>query len=97
MTALSLQLPNTLAKASAQIAKRLGISRVALIRRALIHELEAIQTQKEQSAMMAAFNAMRKNKSYLKETREIDVSFGDSFKDMLKDNREKSEWWTKIV
>ncbi|BBJ31128.1 hypothetical protein RAS_02370 [Rickettsia asiatica] len=47
MTSLSITLPDNIAKASNEIAKKLGLSRTAFIRQAIIHELDILQSQFE--------------------------------------------------
>jgi metal-responsive CopG/Arc/MetJ family transcriptional regulator len=47
MISLSIILPDTIAKASNEAAKKLGISRTEFIRQAIIHELNNFQLQAE--------------------------------------------------
>jgi len=88
MIALSIHLPDPLAKASQQAAEELGISRTQFIRQALIHELESYETQRERTAMAKSFKKMSKNTHYLKELSSIDNDLSDALPD------DKEAWWT---
>ncbi len=89
MTALSLHIPDKLAKESQEAAEELGVSRTEFIRQALIHELENFHAQREREAIAKCFAAMRKNPDYMKTIHELDKGF-DS--DRLPDD--EGEWWT---
>lgn len=89
MATLSIILPDTLAKASQEAAKKLGVSRTQFIRRAIAHELESFQSQLEQEAMAKSMNAMKKSKSYLQESEEIIEGFHSILP------KEEKEWWNK--
>ena len=87
MTTLSIVLPDNLAKASQEIAARLGISRTQFIRQAIAHELEDFQSQLEEEAIVKAFSAMKDNKKYLEETKKLTEGLNS---DLPNDGE---EWW----
>jgi metal-responsive CopG/Arc/MetJ family transcriptional regulator len=89
MTSLSVILPANIADASNEAAKKLGISRTAFIRKAIVHELDNFKAQLEETEIIRSFNAMKKSKKYLKEAEDIVESM---FSDLPK---EKDEWWSK--
>lgn len=89
MTALSLQLPDNLAKASQKAAQKLGVSRSEFIRQAIVHELEHLKTRLELEAIASSFEAMKKNKHYQQETEEMDKNWNDALPD------DTEEWWKK--
>ncbi|WP_341788618.1 MULTISPECIES: ribbon-helix-helix domain-containing protein [unclassified Rickettsia] len=71
MTNLSITIPDDIAKASNEVAKKLGLSRTAFIRQAIIHELDNLQSKFEQEGIIKSFNAMKKSPQYLEEAEEI--------------------------
>jgi metal-responsive CopG/Arc/MetJ family transcriptional regulator len=77
MTAISLQLPDDLARESKDIAESIGISRTELIRRALRHELNEVKSQLEREAMAHALEIMRDDPAYNRESEELDVSLDE--------------------
>ncbi|WPY01752.1 hypothetical protein Trichorick_01670 (plasmid) [Candidatus Trichorickettsia mobilis] len=87
MTNLSIALPNHIAKASNEAAKRLGISTTAFIRQAVVHELNNFQSELEQNNIVESFNAMKESKEYLKESEELTENLNSN----LPEEREK--WW----
>jgi predicted transcriptional regulator len=89
MTSLSITLPNDIAKASNEIAKKLGISRTAFIRQAVVHELNNFQTQIEQDDIIKSFTAMKESKQYLEEAEELIESLNSALP------KESEEWWNK--
>ena len=89
MTTLSLRLADSLAMESSRTAKELGISRTEFIRRALTHELERIQREKEIEEMRRAARAMAADPDYLREAEELDEGLYDPIGD-----EEDEEWWT---
>lgn len=89
MTALSIHLPENLAKASQEAAAELGVSRTEFIRQAVIHELENFQAARERNAMAKSFAAMRNHPGYMKESDGLDKGFDNN---NLPDDEE--EWWT---
>ncbi len=89
MTSLSITLPDNIAKAINEIAKKLGLSRTAFIRQAIIHELDNLQSQFEQDDIIKSFNAMKKSKKYLEETAEITENLNSELLE------EKEKWWNK--
>src|SRR5579872_4504150 len=89
MTTLSIILPDTLAKASQDAAGRLGISRTQFIRQAIAHELENFQVRLEQEAIVKSISAMKNDKKYMKEAKEITEGFNSSLPN------DGEEWWTK--
>jgi metal-responsive CopG/Arc/MetJ family transcriptional regulator len=90
MSALSIQLPDTLAKASKHAAHKLGISRAEFIRQAIEHELESLEARREIESIAKSFKALKKNASYLKEIQELDEGFNTTT--LPKD---KKQWWKK--
>lgn len=88
MTALSIQLTDSIAKDTARVAKKLGISRAEFIRKAIIHELEIFKIQTQQNRIIKSFNAMKLDSEYLKESNIIDNTDSDL-------PIEKDEWWKK--
>lgn len=89
MTTLSINLPDSLAKASQEVASKMGISRTEFIRQAVLHELKHFQAKLEEEAMVASIKAMKKSKNYDKEVEDIVDGFST---DLPKD---KNKWWRK--
>ncbi|OGT66731.1 MAG: hypothetical protein A3J38_09125 [Gammaproteobacteria bacterium RIFCSPHIGHO2_12_FULL_45_9] len=87
MTTLSIVLPDTLAKASQEIAKQLGLSRTQFIREAIAHELERIRAFREQKAITHSMAAMKKSPAYLAEAEELTEGLTDTLPD------DEDEWW----
>lgn len=88
MTALSLRIPDALARESSRAAKALGISRTELIRRALKSELERLQREKEIEGMQRALAAMAADPEYLRQAEELDDGLYEPIDDV------EEEWWT---
>jgi metal-responsive CopG/Arc/MetJ family transcriptional regulator len=72
MTAISLRLPDDLARQSKEVAEKIGISRTELIRVALEHELANIRKQMERNDMAKALQAMRDDPDYRREVSDLD-------------------------
>ncbi|MCC8371854.1 MAG: ribbon-helix-helix domain-containing protein [Rickettsia endosymbiont of Pseudomimeciton antennatum] len=89
MTSLSITLPDTIARASNEAAKKLGISRTEFIRQAIIHELNNFQLQAEQVAIVKSFTAMKKSKEYIEEMVEITETLNSELP------QEGKKWWNK--
>lgn len=89
MTALSIHLPDSIAKASKIAARKLGLSRSEFIRQAILHELDNMQARLELEEMAKSFSAMKKHKDYLSESEEIENQLNDELPE------EKEEWWKK--
>jgi predicted transcriptional regulator len=87
MTNLSIALPNNIAKASNEAAKKLGISTTAFIRQAVINELNNFQSELEQNDIIKSLNAMKKSKEYLKESEELIKNLNSNLPE------EREEWW----
>ncbi len=87
MISLSITLPNNIATASNEVAKKLGISRTEFIRKAVIHELNNFQVHLEQNDIIKSFTAMKKSKEYLKESEELIEGLNSNLP------QEKEEWW----
>ena len=87
MSALSIELPDELADTSLAVAQRLGLSQSELVRRALVNELEKIQSDWELDAMVASFEAMKRDPAYLAEAEELDTGLETSLPE------EADEWW----
>ncbi|WP_425359982.1 MULTISPECIES: ribbon-helix-helix domain-containing protein [unclassified Candidatus Tisiphia] len=89
MTSLSITLPDTIAKASNEDAKKLRISRTEFIRQAIIHELSSFQLPAEQVAIVKSFTAMKKSKKYIEEMVEITETLNSELP------QEEKKWWSK--
>ncbi len=87
MTAISLKLPDELARESTQAAEMLGISRTELIRVALEHELAAISKHLERADMAKAIEAMREDTDYGRVCAELDQGLMESLPN------EPENWW----
>lgn len=87
MAAISLNLPDDLAKESKQLAESIGISRTELIRRALRHELDDIKAQLERQAMAGALEKMRRDPEYLRESERLDQQMSEQLAE------EADGWW----
>jgi metal-responsive CopG/Arc/MetJ family transcriptional regulator len=87
MAAISLKLPDKLAQQSAKAAEKIGISRAELIRIALEHELAVINKRLEREEMATAFEAMRGDSDYERESAILDQRLLDSLPD------EPENWW----
>jgi metal-responsive CopG/Arc/MetJ family transcriptional regulator len=89
MTSLSITLPDTIAKASNEAAKELGVSRTEFIRRAIIHELNNFKTKSEEMEIIKSFNAMKQSAKYINESEEL---IDNLFTELP---QEEDEWWNK--
>ena len=87
MAAISLKLPDELARQSKEIAEKIGISRTELIRVALEHELANISKQMERNNMAKALEAMREDPDYQSETSELDQGLAEELPN------ETDRWW----
>jgi len=88
MTALSIVVPDELAKDSSLIAKKLHISRSQFIRLAIENEIKAYRLMGEQQEMLVGFKALKQQASYLDEINDLeqlDVNLKD----------EGASWWKK--
>ena len=89
MTSLSITIPDTIAKASNEAAKELGVSRTEFIRRAIIHELDDFKTRSEEIGIIKSFNAMKRSAKYYEESKEL---MDNLFTDL---SQEEEGWWNK--
>ena len=87
MTAISLKLPDELARKSTQAAEKMGISRTELIRVALEHELADINKRLERADMAKAIEAMREDADYERESTVLDQGLMEALPD------EPDKWW----
>ena len=87
MAAISLKLPDELARKSTQAAEKMGISRTELIRVALEHELAAISKRLERADMAKAIEAMREDPDYVQESDILDQGLMESMP------HEPENWW----
>ena len=87
MTALSIKLPDELAESSRQIARRIGISRSELIRRALVHEIEAVQASLERQAMAQSLRLLAQRPEDLAAAEALDEALSEPLAG------EGDEWW----
>lgn len=90
MTAISINLPESLAEASQEAARALGVSRNQFIRQAIAHELKQLRMQQEQQAMAKVFKIMDSSPEYLAESREIESGLNSTLPEDDEEN-----WWTK--
>lgn len=89
MASLSITLPDTIAEASNEAARNLGVSRTEFIRRAIVHELDIFKTKVRESEIIKSFDAMKKSKEYLKEAEDITESL---FSELP---QEEDNWWDR--
>ena len=89
MTTLSINLPESIAKASQNMAKKLGMSRTQFIRIAISHELENVESRIEQENMAQSLIAMKTSKQYLAEADEIMEGLNTELPE------DESGWWSK--
>jgi metal-responsive CopG/Arc/MetJ family transcriptional regulator len=89
MTTLSINLPDTIAKASQEAANKMGISRTEFIRQAVAHELKHFQETLEEKEMVASMIAMKESKTYLKEIDYITKGFSTDLPE------DRNGWWHK--
>jgi metal-responsive CopG/Arc/MetJ family transcriptional regulator len=87
MTAISLKLPDELARKSTQAAEKLGISRTELIRVALEHELADISKRLKRADMAEAIEAMRDDPDYERESDSLDQGLVEEMP------HEPENWW----
>jgi len=77
MIALSIKLPTQRAEQSQVLAKKLGITRSELIRRALIHEIEEAEAGMERRSMADSLIAMQVNKCEVEANQALDHAFDE--------------------
>lgn len=87
MTPLSIKLPDKLASASQETARRLGISRSELIRLSLEHEIERIEADLERREMAQSLTAMANSPMYLRHAATLDSALDEPLAD------EQDNWW----
>ena len=87
MTAISLKLPDELARKSTKAAEKMGISRAELIRVALEHELADINKRLERADMAKAVEAMREDPDYERESASLDQGLMEDLPNELEN------WW----
>jgi len=87
MTAISLKLPDELARQSTKAAEKMGISRTELIRVALEHELADISKRLEREDMAKALEAMREDPEYDRDSAVLDQGM------MEGGPGEPDNWW----
>jgi len=87
MTAISLKLPDELARKSTKVAEKMGISRAELIRVALEHELADISKRLERADMAKAVEAMREDPDYERESASLDQGLTGDLPNELEN------WW----
>ena len=87
MTAISLKLPDELARKSTKAAEKMGISRAELIRVALEHELADIGKRLERADMVKAVEAMREDPDYQRESTSLDQGLMEDLPN------EPENWW----
>ncbi len=72
MIAISLKLPEGLIQQSDQLAKQLGLSRTALIRQALRHEIQRSRRDLERQAILSDLAHLAADPIYLADIEELD-------------------------
>jgi len=87
MTAISLKLPDELARKSTKVAEKMGISRAELIRVALEHELADIGKRLERADVVKAVEAMREDPDYQRESTSLDRGLMEELPN------EPENWW----
>ena len=87
MTPLSIKLPDKLAAASQNTARRLGISRSELIRLSLEHEIERIEADLERREMAQSLAAMTNSPMYIRDAEILDNALDEPLAD------EQDNWW----
>jgi metal-responsive CopG/Arc/MetJ family transcriptional regulator len=87
MTPLSIKLPDKLASASQQTARKLGISRSELIRLSLEHEIERIEADLERREMAQSLTAMANSPVYMRDAEILDDALDEPLAD------EQDNWW----
>jgi len=87
MTAISLKLPDELARKSTKAAEKMGISRAELIRVALEHELADIGKRLERADVVKAVEAMREDPDYQRESTSLDQGLMEDLPN------EPENWW----
>jgi metal-responsive CopG/Arc/MetJ family transcriptional regulator len=87
MIALSIKLPEDLARRSGNLAKRLGITRSELIRLALLHEIEQAEARLERRAMAESLAAMGADASERAESEALDRALDEPLPS------EEENWW----
>ena len=89
MTAISLKLPDELARKSTKAAEKMGISRAELIRVALEHELADIGKRQERADMVKAVQAIRGDPDYERESASLDQGLIEDLPN------EPENWWQR--
>ena len=87
MAAISLKLPDELARQSTKAAERMGISRTELIRVALERELANISKRLEREDMAKALEAMREDPEYERDSAILDQGLMEDLPG------EPENWW----
>jgi predicted transcriptional regulator len=88
MTAVLINLPDSIKEESTKAAKYLGLTRTEFIKQAIIHELDNFKKLRVEAKIAKAFKAMKKSKSYLVESNEI-------MNDLNSTISEDELWWNK--
>lgn len=87
MNAISLKLPDDLARESKSVADKIGITRTELIRQALRHELDEIEARLERAAMARALKTMRDDSVYIQESEALSEGLTEPLPE------EPENWW----
>lgn len=85
--ALSIKLPEDLAAASLDVARRLGVSRSELIRQALVHEIEQAGAVVERRAMADSLQAMGRDPVARRAAEDLDGALDEPLPP------EQEGWW----
>lgn len=87
MIPLSIKLPDELASASRDTARKLGISRSELIRLSLEHEIERIEADLERRDMAQSLSAMAASPMYIHDATILDNALDEPLAD------DQDGWW----
>jgi metal-responsive CopG/Arc/MetJ family transcriptional regulator len=88
MTAILINIPESIKEESTKAAKYLGLTRTEFIKQAIMNELDNFKKLREEAKIAKAFKAMKKSKTYLAESNEIMDGFDVKIS-------EDEAWWSK--
>jgi len=88
MTAILINIPESIKEESTKAAKYLGLTRTEFIKQAIMHELDNFKKLRVEAKIAKAFKAMKKSKTYLAESNEIMDGFDVKIS-------EDEAWWNK--
>jgi antitoxin component of RelBE/YafQ-DinJ toxin-antitoxin module len=88
MTAILINIPESIKEESTKAAKYLGLTRTEFIKQAIMNELDNFKKLRVEAKIAKAFKAMKKSKTYLAESNEIMDGFDVKIS-------EDEAWWSK--